>query len=337
MPRYITLKKYCERKRPGFIEAHTDRGAARAVVTNYWLEALDDEHRPAEYLQRHFVEWRRLKPENQLTADDDFFTWLNDNEAKAKAKPPRIQYWEQNDRSPFKAQIGKDDKIYVGGAVCDTRRCVSRFKPKGYAAFVVTTNGNLYIHEHQKNKVAHATFKNGEKVLCAGLLRIKAGKITDINNWSGHYRPRLLNLFEGIRYISNRVFAPEATVTHMQMRFPDLVEKWVNSENVLLRLLGRGLGNLCKVTAIAGRDNFLRSAHGKLTDQGINHSSLKKRGPRIKRLAGGVNPSVVGSPAQFQPVFAAGPQDGDGFLAESSVIAQAPAAEKRENPSFFAT
>lgn len=287
MPTPISIKEYCNHISPGFSAAHKDNGAKRAVKKNYWLELLDPKHRNAMYLRNHFEKWRHL-PE---TTRGDFYDWVDSIETANGRPAHHIQYLPNpEDRAEFKTKIephaGRGNCVFITDLAADptgrtmklldTTRFGIKGKSQGYAAYAVTTNGNLYINaSRQKNCFSHASFNGGEKVLCAGMLRVEQGKITDINNVSGHYRPGMLNLFAGLRYISHTAFKTNkkgeftGTVSYGRCRFPDWSEKCLNSSWRFIRFIGTCLAGIREKTKIEGRNSFLSYAHKELQRAGI--------------------------------------------------------------------
>lgn len=65
---------------------------------------------------------------------------------------------------------------------------------KGVAGFAMGYNRDIYANSH-KNKGGeqgyffHSAYMAGREVLCTGCITVVAGKLTYINNASGHYRP----------------------------------------------------------------------------------------------------------------------------------------------------
>jgi len=55
-------------------------------------------------------------------------------------------------------------------------------------AYVVKEDGTLIVGRNNKYQ-GHIDLANGQPVLAAGELRIHAGEIKYIDNYSGHYRP----------------------------------------------------------------------------------------------------------------------------------------------------
>jgi hypothetical protein len=70
----------------------------------------------------------------------------------------------------------------------------------GIAAFVWTEQRELFIAEHQSGKFHHSSLQAGARVGCAGMIGIRAGKIEEVSNNSGHYKPGQEHMRRFVRY-----------------------------------------------------------------------------------------------------------------------------------------
>jgi hypothetical protein len=61
---------------------------------------------------------------------------------------------------------------------------------KGLACYVWAPNDDVFIADHCPGKFHHSSFLSGGNVKCAGMIRIDLGKVTELSNHSGHYKPR---------------------------------------------------------------------------------------------------------------------------------------------------
>ena len=100
---------------------------------------------------------------------------------------------------------------------------------KGFAAFALAKDGTLYMEEWGKlapgrAQLVHGSFQNDAPLNMAGLLRVERGKITAINDHSGHYAPEPLDMYRGIRALEARypgIFDPHAVISfHMGVWSP---------------------------------------------------------------------------------------------------------------------
>lgn len=66
-----------------------------------------------------------------------------------------------------------------------------------FSCFTIHKDGNLYINPYRQDTIQHTFTTNGENILCAGLLFIQNGKISYVDNRSGHYlsKPRHIQIF----------------------------------------------------------------------------------------------------------------------------------------------
>jgi hypothetical protein len=79
------------------------------------------------------------------------------------------------------------------------------------AAYVWTTCGTLLAGEHKENHLHHFSFVGGADIRCAGMIKVKRGKVEMISNNSGHYRPSVENLKEFAKWLHGRnVFYDES-------------------------------------------------------------------------------------------------------------------------------
>jgi hypothetical protein len=89
---------------------------------------------------------------------------------------------------------------------------------RGYAAFVLDRQGNIFSGQHVNFEFFHSFFTGGESVMAAGEIQVLNGKITALTPKSGHYHPgeiQLLNLL--MRLKAEGVVAEDITVWHQRL------------------------------------------------------------------------------------------------------------------------
>jgi hypothetical protein len=73
----------------------------------------------------------------------------------------------------------------------------------GYV-WVMDQYGNMYVYPHNLGEdydimqVNHSTMNSGREVICAGMIAATAGRVTQIDNASGHYKPTKEHLIEAV-------------------------------------------------------------------------------------------------------------------------------------------
>jgi hypothetical protein len=72
--------------------------------------------------------------------------------------------------------------------------------------YALDHHGNLFTREAPKSQgeefFNHSSFNAGREVICAGMVWIREGKLTHIDNYSGHYAPTRDNLLEALRFLN---------------------------------------------------------------------------------------------------------------------------------------
>uniref|UniRef100_A0AAU7YMV3 Uncharacterized protein n=1 Tax=Wolbachia endosymbiont of Oeneis ivallda TaxID=3171168 RepID=A0AAU7YMV3_9RICK len=140
----------------------------------------------------------------------------------------RVKYFTPDDQVEY-TKIPYKGKLYVDlmpevegnklqgykGKLYDTTDKISKGK-KGCVAYVITLDGKLVTHEHinvNKSEWAyrHSTLAGGRPVLCSGLMKVVNGKITYIDNNSGHYKPEPANLYNAVKKLEG-LFSKDAKV-----------------------------------------------------------------------------------------------------------------------------
>lgn len=98
-------------------------------------------------------------------------------------------------RAKFRAHI-RDGKLYNSqGKAFNSIEDIP-------SIYVIDKKGNLYFHaEPDGGRFHHSTFLGGEDVLSAGNIRVTNGKITMIDNESGHYKPYKINAYKGLYHL----------------------------------------------------------------------------------------------------------------------------------------
>lgn len=182
------------------------------------LEHKDPKHRTKDVL---LVLWGEYKKEKNIKKDldfksdyQDFFDWVDKNEANLNI--PRVTYLNLEQQKLYKANLD-NNAVKIFGGPADTS--TTQGDKPGFAAFVMDNEHNVYIAEKERNEFQHSSFLSGADVSCAGLLKIKHGKVIAISNESGHYKPDDLDLAIAITVLRDKnILAPNFVI--VQSKFP---------------------------------------------------------------------------------------------------------------------
>lgn len=196
-----------------------------ALTEEYWLEKMDPKHRPNEFLAKEHNKWKRSHYK------ESFFLWLDHYDDKKNGKQEEKTISSQVDY--VSEEIGKKQyKVnFHEGKICDLKSIpidTTKVKGKcpGFFAYIITEQNAMLISEHIAGKFHHSSFISAQKVKCAGMIMIENGKILEINNISGHYRPQTYAIFRTIKNIPDEVFATNGVVRfHKPGEYPVILSK----------------------------------------------------------------------------------------------------------------
>lgn len=216
-----------------FVREHVGTNKTRGLAEHYWLEALDPEHRDKDFLKQKLEQWKATPD-----ADNNFLTWLKTQTDAQSQEMHRVLYATETERQKYELTF-KDGYVYRGGELFDT----SSYKGKtpGLGAYVVSPEGKFYALEHKTGEKHHSTMLAGERVVCAGMMKVVGGKIVSIDNKSGHYRPTESSLHNAVQTLPKDCFATTGTVNTSRMRFSFSLQ-WMKSDYKAVRLLGKIFG-----------------------------------------------------------------------------------------------
>ncbi|KAG7395074.1 hypothetical protein PHYBOEH_004271 [Phytophthora boehmeriae] len=185
-------------------EASTDAPTCRASILHkdFWLEALDEQHRYGFHLRAFHKVWKHeMTNSRSSTADCSFFHWLDHGNGRKLELPEcnqlqlrstLVEYCTVQERRQFELQFVSDGenvtvKYAASGLVVNTDE-------RSKWIFVVDLNGHMYLNRKCKGRFHHSSFVAGAPIFAAGKIIIKQGTIVAIEPHSGHFKPRLDNL-----------------------------------------------------------------------------------------------------------------------------------------------
>jgi hypothetical protein len=88
------------------------------------------------------------------------------------------------------------------GYSCDPPKDPTGKGGVGVAAYVWSQESELFIAEHRGNVFHHSSFLSGQRVRCAGMIKIDNGRVSAISNNSGHYKPRQQQMVNMVRFLA---------------------------------------------------------------------------------------------------------------------------------------
>ncbi|GEM_PF-5137280 len=109
------------------------------------------------------------------------------------------------ERQKYAIMVSEGALVDLNHSNFDTRNYISH-KKKGYAAFVINTEGEISVfnHLHGENALFHSSLNAGKAVLGAGEIKVVDGKLKSISQYSGHYEPTLENTLAVLTYLKKQ-------------------------------------------------------------------------------------------------------------------------------------
>ncbi|KAG1701823.1 hypothetical protein DVH05_010315 [Phytophthora capsici] len=184
---------------------HQNGFGASILHKDFWLEALDTQHRYGFNLRAFHKAWKHEmeeKKESCINEDSSFFHWLDYGNGKnldlpectqQQLRTTRVEYCNAEQRKKYELEfvLNEDDEITVQYA---SSRCVVHTDERSKWIFVLDISGRMYLGRKRKGRFHHSSFVSGAPILAAGKIIIKNGIILAIEPHSGHFKPRLENL-----------------------------------------------------------------------------------------------------------------------------------------------
>jgi hypothetical protein len=237
-------------------------GPVTMLHRDFWLEALDDQHRYGCYLRAFHKAWK-LAASGQDAADDgvnaSFFCWLDHGDGRALDLPEcshdelrlsRVVYCSHKERRRYELRfVAPSEARHVSnarrnGASAHAQTASARGSVAEYAEshalahtderskwiFVVDLGGRMYLGRKRKGRFHHSSFVAGAPVVAAGKIVIKLGRVLAIEPHSGHFKPKLASL-SALRGLLERQGVDVDAVTFVKPKkwagewpFPELEE-----------------------------------------------------------------------------------------------------------------
>lgn len=189
------------------------------------LEIIDQQHRPCSFLWGRYMAWDGQGNFSEVMGNTD----------------KNVAYFDDNDRATHTVKITNNQLCKSTDEVIDTSQAEGT-KP-GYYAFALIRGADgspqLILHPHQKGLYQHSSHNAGNSVLCTGMIRVVQGKITHINNHSGHYRPTREDFRKLFEFLPREIFDTDAKVFAESCRFPNKRDRWLAEESMFWKKSGR--------------------------------------------------------------------------------------------------
>jgi hypothetical protein len=212
------------------------QGPIKSLELDYWLEALDPEHRPGFELRPLWDRWV------ESSSPDSFWAWVRG----ARPEDRKVEYMDGKRRAEHMV-LAKDGKLWQRANPDAQPAGSDDFKPydtgsanatygkaTGWAIFVISTAGVIYASPSQEGVLHHSSLLAGAAVRAAGEIRVISGQLQGLTPLSGHYKPGNDHLAYALgQFASRGVDVGEAKVGDVQLRDDAMEINWYRAADYL--------------------------------------------------------------------------------------------------------
>ncbi|GMF48005.1 unnamed protein product [Phytophthora fragariaefolia] len=184
---------------------------ASILHKDFWLEALDEQHRYGFNLRAFHKAWKHEMAEGANSSEDaSFFHWLDHGKGSTLELPEcsqqelrstHVEYCTAEQRKQYELEfVSTEEGVRVHYAA--SGRLVHTDERSKWI-FVMDLSGHMYLGRKRKGHFHHSSFVSGAPIFAAGKIIIKNGVIIAIEPHSGHFKPRLENLLSLCSMLAN--------------------------------------------------------------------------------------------------------------------------------------
>ena len=182
----------------------------KMLSPSYVIEASTKEHlyNPHDHLE----EWQ------ESHSNQNFDDWISIHYAHTNFE--KVKYLKNDvERLPYKLEF-LNGKSFRNNAPFDTTNESSEHSGKGFAIFVIDSKGQFYAGSHIRGRFHHSSFLGGGAIQGGGEIKTNPeGKIIEISNKSGHYKPSKIQILNTLNLLE------KAGVDLSQVKFRELTKK----------------------------------------------------------------------------------------------------------------
>lgn len=138
------------------------------------------------------------------------------NESDSFLSELDVEFKQEYDRSGQIAGLGKNNVCYLEPD--ESEGCIVQFNKNKLGIYVLAPTGELFMPEniriskYGRGVIRHSSFNHSynpestKNVVCAGKMEINDNrKISYINNTSGHFKPKAINLYIAVKVLENHL------------------------------------------------------------------------------------------------------------------------------------
>lgn len=195
------------------------------LIPHYYREHIDPSHPSTDTFNKElFKRWEKSPISKNL------YEWLLQSELYLSQEFERVIYLDEEARKKFHVSLNNLGKLEYDQ---NNKEIVD-----GTYVYVLDRTENLYVASQNAEKKGflnfhHSSFKAGGPILSGGEIIVKDGKISRIDNYSGHYHPNLKRLYAAILQLKKRnMLAEDFRIKVINIQVP--TNSSINTNNLSL-------------------------------------------------------------------------------------------------------
>jgi hypothetical protein len=233
------------------IISQINRPDALKLQGHYLLERQDKKHRMGDLLKVCFDAYKREAPGD--LDGSHFYKWLDamsdwdrlvmvkdsvrfdlskahkdqgTSKEESNIKPSMVKafmkgvaYLDRAGRKSHRLRFVAGTAM-LNGVEFDTKEMQTVLSGRGFAIWVMSDKGRMYVGNHVKGMLHHSSFLAGADVMCGGEMIARMGKIIYLSAKTGHYRAGTEHLVWALNALEARVNIDQIKVLAFKNKIP---------------------------------------------------------------------------------------------------------------------
>jgi len=147
-----------------------------------WLDSMGDWDRVLMIKDRIRFDLSKAQRDQGASKEDSFI-----KPSMVKAFMKGVAYLDRAGRKSHRLKLVAGTAM-LNGVEFGTSQMQTVLSGKGFAIWVMSEKGKMYVGSHVKGMLHHSSFLAGADVMCGGEMKASMGKITYLSSKTGHYR-----------------------------------------------------------------------------------------------------------------------------------------------------
>jgi hypothetical protein len=171
-------------------DAYQDKvkGDEKGVHFYEWLDKMSDRDRV--FMIQNHIKFALSKAQKATGASQED---SNIQPSMVKAFMKGVKYLDKEGRKSHRLTFVAGTAMFEGKEF-STGDMQTVLSGRGFAIWVMSEKGKMYVGNHVKGMLHHSSFLEGADVMCGGEIKADMGKISYLSSKTGHYRAKTEHL-----------------------------------------------------------------------------------------------------------------------------------------------